>query len=551
MVAEDEEGTLRRLNAALVEFTQRIRAHDGRVVKTAGDGLLASFESPVEALRCAIGLQRAMAAMGKGDPRRGRPLRFRIGVNLGDVVVQDGDLLGDGVNVAARLEATADPGGVCLSAAVFDHVAGKVDAVLEDLGEIELRHIPRPVRVYRVEGLGAPEPPPAPIRAEPEPLDGPPLVREPPRGRRDIAGEFDEDRRPAPRRSVPVLAISLVLAALVAAGAIYLVSLKTRTATVDEISAKLGTTAPQPPKPAQPVPPAQTVAGTPPVQTVPATAPPAPTPAPDPKRFAADLVPFVSDSTRVRLRTEYAGAAGPKALAISRSAGTAWFVTAQPSEDEAGRKAVESCLRNAPEPCELYAVGDRVVTERAPPPMPAKPYLPPPAARLLSPIVPERVPLAGPGMRERLRGEYGNAAAHKAAALARTGTIGLAIRRASEDEAVRVALELCGDMTGTACAVLAVDDSFVVPIPEALQVTGLFDPQSLPIPAGDRDRVAQAYAQGGGWKAIALDRSGRLGMALGRSSEAQATADALSECRAQGGQDCLIQVLSIFTVIGR
>lgn len=549
LVAADEEGTLRRLNTCLVEFTRLIARHDGRLVKTAGDGLLASFESPVEALRCAIAMQRTMGQRNHAMPRAAR-LRFRIGLNLGDVVVQGGDLLGDGVNVAARLEAIADPGGVCLSASVHEHVAGKVDGALEDLGERDLRHIPRPVRVYRVAGLGepaAPEPPMA--AAAPVPIDDePPLERRPPMPGDLVAeGSAAVAAEPPPRR-LPVLGLSLGLAALTLALAAYFVLSKTSPPD-------------RPPRP-QAAAPAQVPPAPQPVPVQPAPAGATPTPAPtlnlpgqfaDPpaRRFAAEQVPFVSDAIRERLRSDYAGAAGSKALAISRTGGSAWYVSAQPSEEEAARRAVETCLRNAPEPCDLYAVGERLVWERSPPPMPARPYAPPAAERLAAPFDPARLPLAGPGMQERLRVEYGPAAAFKAVALARTGTVGIATRRASEEEAMRAALEFCGDQAGSACAIVAIEDAFVTPFPASTAIAGLFDPSTLPLPPAERERLAQSYAARGGWKAAAIGRNARFGLAAGRSSEAEAVAGALSECRAAGGQDCIVQAIGIFAVLGR
>jgi len=557
LVAEDEEGTLRRLNACLVEVNARIRAHDGRLVKTAGDGLLAAFESPVEALRCAVGLQRALGGIAGGGVPAGR-LLFRIGLNLGDVLVQEGDLLGDAVNIAARLEGEALPGGICLSGAVHEHVAGKIDAVLEDLGERALRNIPRPVRVWRVAGLGHKAVPPPRPNPPPRPLDEPgePPLERPVAPEIRLAADAEDAPSRGRRRGVSVLAISIAVAVLAAvvAGALVLL----RTSSVGEIETRLGTAkppAPAPTAPAQPPAPApaqvQPVAPALPAPALPTPTLPAPAEPPSPRRFAADQVPFVSDAVRARLATDYANGAASRALAISRGNGTAWFVVGQPNDEEAGRRAVNSCLRNAPEPCELYAVGDRLVGERLAPPMPPRPYAPPAEQRLALPFAPDLLPLAGPGMRDRLRAEYGNAAAHKSVAIARSGTVGFAVRRASEAEATRAALELCGDLAGSPCAIAAIDDHLVAPAPTSTTATGLFDPGALPIPPTDRERVAQAYLAGGGYKAIALDRAGKLGMAVGRDSEARATADALADCRAQGGQDCLVQVIGIYTVIGR
>jgi len=150
LVADDEETTLSALRAVRAEcFDPKIAEYRGRIANTAGDSYLIEFPSVVDALRCAIDLQRGMALRNAGVPRD-RRIEFRIGINLGDVVEQDGDLLGDGVNVAARLEAIADPGGICISAATFDQVRGRVDAGFEDIGSKALKNLPEPVRVYRL-----------------------------------------------------------------------------------------------------------------------------------------------------------------------------------------------------------------------------------------------------------------------------------------------------------------------------------------------------------------------------------------------------------------
>jgi adenylate cyclase len=119
------------------------------VVKTTGDGLLVEFGSVVDALRCAVEVQREMVGRNAGVPPDNR-IELRIGINVGDVVVEDGDIFGDGVNVAARLEALAEPGGICVSARVQEDAAGRLDLAFEDIGEQQLKNIVRPVRTYRV-----------------------------------------------------------------------------------------------------------------------------------------------------------------------------------------------------------------------------------------------------------------------------------------------------------------------------------------------------------------------------------------------------------------
>ena len=120
-----------------------IAHHRGRVVKLMGDGLLVEFQSVVDAVNCALAWQRSVAGTS-WEPS----LRFRIGINLGDVIIEDGDIYGDGVNVAARLQEIAEPGGLCLSGTVFEHIAGRVDVAVDYLGEQHLKNIARPVGVY-------------------------------------------------------------------------------------------------------------------------------------------------------------------------------------------------------------------------------------------------------------------------------------------------------------------------------------------------------------------------------------------------------------------
>jgi class 3 adenylate cyclase/ABC-type uncharacterized transport system substrate-binding protein len=150
LMGADDEGTLERLKAVRAElFDPMIAQHRGRIFKTMGDGLLAEFASAVDAMRCAITVQRGMDERGASTPAESR-ITFRIGVNVGDVIIDGDDIYGDGVNIAARLEAFAAPGGICVSARVYEDAISRVDAAFEDLGEQALKNISRPVRVYRV-----------------------------------------------------------------------------------------------------------------------------------------------------------------------------------------------------------------------------------------------------------------------------------------------------------------------------------------------------------------------------------------------------------------
>jgi len=151
LMTADEEGTLARLKAMRRDVVDPLVAeHRGRIVKSTGDGWLAEFASVVDAVRCATGIQRKVASREAGAPEAERML-LRMGVNLGDVLADDGDIYGDGVNVAARLEALAEPGGIRISRAVRDHVRDRIAEPLTDLGEIAVKNIARPVRVFRIE----------------------------------------------------------------------------------------------------------------------------------------------------------------------------------------------------------------------------------------------------------------------------------------------------------------------------------------------------------------------------------------------------------------
>src|SRR5206468_11716584 len=146
----DEEGTLERLKALRRELLDpQIAEHHGRIVKTTGDGLLVEFASVVDAVRCAVAVQQAMPERDT-DLGADSRIELRIGINLGDMIVEGDDLYGDGVNIAARIEALADAGGVFVSNTVHDHVRDRLPFVFEDLGEQQVKNIVRPVRVYRV-----------------------------------------------------------------------------------------------------------------------------------------------------------------------------------------------------------------------------------------------------------------------------------------------------------------------------------------------------------------------------------------------------------------
>jgi adenylate cyclase len=155
MMGAEEEATLARLKGHRRELIDpKIAEHRGRVFKTTGDGILIEFPSVVDAVRCAIDVQRAMAERNAGEPEATR-IAFRVAVNLGDIIIDGDDIHGEGVNIAARLEGLADPGGICISQTVLDHTRGKIALDVEDAGERDLKNIAQPVHVYHLHVDGA------------------------------------------------------------------------------------------------------------------------------------------------------------------------------------------------------------------------------------------------------------------------------------------------------------------------------------------------------------------------------------------------------------
>jgi TolB-like protein len=165
----DEEGTLAALKMVRRDLSDpKVTEHRGRIVKTTGDGLLIEFASVVDAVRCAVEVQRMMAERNATVPAEQR-IEFRIGINLGDIIIEEGDIFGDGVNIAARLEGIAEPGGICISDDAFRQVRGKIEAEFADIGEQSLKNIARPMRVYRIGPASAPETATTPPTALPLP----------------------------------------------------------------------------------------------------------------------------------------------------------------------------------------------------------------------------------------------------------------------------------------------------------------------------------------------------------------------------------------------
>ncbi len=152
LMGTDEAGTLRRMTELREEVLHPLIAeHRGRIVKLMGDGLLVEFASVVDSVACALAWQKDVTKH-EADGDKDTGFRFRIGINLGDVIVEGEDIHGDGVNIAARLEGLAEPGGICLSGDAYRQARGKIEAEFEDLGEQDLKNVAEPVRIYRMAG---------------------------------------------------------------------------------------------------------------------------------------------------------------------------------------------------------------------------------------------------------------------------------------------------------------------------------------------------------------------------------------------------------------
>jgi hypothetical protein len=274
----------------------------------------------------------------------------------------------------------------------------------------------------------------------------------------------------------------------------------------------------------------------------PASAPPAQSEA---EILVPETMPYVSDRDRATVRTVYLAAPDHKALAASFTA--IGMSTGQSNDDTAGEAAVTACIRASQaqgirSPCELYAVGDRVVTERARPPMPPQPWV----IRdplIETPFSPAEVPMRRVAESTE---RYANAPSPKALALSPTGAA-VFFPRATDsiDEAVRRSLERCGGANGVACMIIAVDNSFVIPIPRLTKVVGLFRPGAAPDLRGE---VARRLAGGArGWSAVAIGAGGRAGITLGVESEQAAIDGAMADC-GQQDRECRVTAIGPFLV---
>jgi class 3 adenylate cyclase len=491
LVAEDEEETLRRLASYRSVMDDFIARAGGRIFNTAGDAVLAEFSSAVEAVRCAIDIQESLRTRNMAYPSS-RQMCFRIGITVGDVVERDGDLLGDGVNIAARLEGIAPVGGICISRTVHEQVANKLSVQFADIGEQQVKNIPTPVHAYH-------------ISMRPD----------------DAQAEIKAKAAPPPKSNSPVIPIAVagVCVALLAVGGIAY-EFGSR-----PVSAPLPQAAPT------------AAGGSAAMSSAPSTAPTVAVSTPRaPETLVPDAIPFLTDRTRAIVRDEYVSAPDHKALAIST--GPFGMSSGQADDETAKTAALDICQKRADalpgqRKCEIYAVGDSVIYALGHPPMPPTPWVAQDGA-IESPLIPANVPMLRDAGKTTIEHNYLPAKSPKALALGPLGGFFFYLNQESTGVAVRRALEACGSNSGVACLIVAVDDNFVVPIPTLMKVTGFFRPASADaISPALREYVARRLGNGSGWTAVAVGATGRAGVAEHTASEQAAIDTAMADCSKQ------------------
>jgi adenylate cyclase len=544
LVAEDEEETLRRLASYRLVVDDFIAKAGGRIFNTAGDAVLAEFPSAVEAVRCAIDIQESLRTRNMAYPPS-RQMSFRIGITIGDVVERDGDLLGDGVNIAARLEGLAEVGGICVSRAVHEQVANKLSVQFADIGAQEVKNIPTPVHAYMVA-----------MRREDGTYATPQVKK--------VASKVAA----APVWMWPLVVAVVSVVAILVSGFLYNTKLKQSvTAAVTPTAAPSAAPSPAPTAAASPSPMPTMAAKAPMTSPMPSPMPmpsstptqmAAATPMPMPPQSAApngkiqaDAVPFIADRLRSYLGNDYSAAGDYKAFALNVGGFTGAALN-QPNEEAARTTALEQCQKRAdaaqsPRRCELYAVGNKVVYSHGSPPMPPQPWVRH-DSMTERPVVSKDFPLLRDQARNRVENIYLPAAKSRSIALGPGGQYFMALGTSSVEETTRRSLESCGAFAGSACMIVAVDENFVVPVPTLLRANGFFHAASNPsIVADARDEVARKLGDGMGWNAVAVGTAGRPGLGLKAADEQTAVNAAIADC-VKHDSDCHVIAIGPFTV---
>ncbi|MGX1167793.1 class 3 adenylate cyclase [Bradyrhizobium sp. USDA 372] len=536
LVAEDEEETLRRLASYREVVDDFIAKAGGRIFNTAGDAVLAEFPSAVDAVRCAIDIQESLRTRNMAYPPS-RQMSFRIGITIGDVVERDGDLLGDGVNIAARLEGLAEVGGICVSRAVHEQVANKLSVQFADIGAQEVKNIPTPVHAYLVA-----------MRREDGSYAKPQL--------KTAASKAAA----APVWMWPLVVAVVSIVAIVVTGFLYNTKLKQTASAAAPAVTPNAEPSPTPAAAAatpSPMPTQMAKAPMAPMAPSNAGAAMAPMPAPSPSaspmtgKLAADSVPFINERVRNFLAGDYSAAGDYKAFALNVGGFTGSALN-QASEEAARNMALEQCQKRAdaaqsPRRCELYAVGNTIVYTHGKPPMPPPPYVRH-DAMIERPFASKDFPIVREPQKVRLENMFVPAAKSRSVALGPGGQYFMVLGASSADDAAKRSLESCGAIAGVACMVVAIDDSFVVPIPTLFRITGFFNAASnSSIVAEARGEVVRKLGDATGWNAVAVGTSGRAGLGLKAADEQTAVNSALADC-AKRDSDCHVIAIGPFMV---
>ena len=478
LVAEDEEETIQRLLSYRDIFNDFVSQAGGRIFNTAGDAVLSEFPSAVTALRAAIEIQESIRTRNLAYPES-RHMRFRIGMTIGDVIERDGDLLGDAVNVAARLEGLAEPGGICVSRNVYEQVGNKLGIVFRDIGPQKVKNIAESIHAFRIPVARLAE-----FAAPPDNTAANPVARQ---------------RLAWPLVLIPVAATLVALVTIVNGHRIPKVSAPpSASAAPTPRSAPMTTEVGEGAK-APAWKPNERIYGAAPYLAG------ATRPAPPTGLFDATRIPFLREKDR-GVATQAMTATPNNAIAIADNGafGTAYR---EASIDEARQDAMSRCLPHGDGRCAIFAVNGEIVWPRSLPPMPPTPWVDPNVRR--TPFDATRLDSGGSSMKLAADYERAAGAPSKALALGPEAHWWHYADGATDDEAIRRALEGCGDITGAPCRIVAVDMSFVV------------DPGPPEEAVAQCDRLAAAPFDMPGEKGI-------VGVPLGELNDD----DALPACRA-------------------
>ncbi|MBV9567784.1 MAG: adenylate/guanylate cyclase domain-containing protein, partial [Hyphomicrobiales bacterium] len=457
LVAEDEDGTLHRLMEYRDIFADFVGRGGGRIFNTAGDAVLAEFDSAVEAVRAAMDIQEALKARNSLLPDKRRMI-FRIGVSLGDVVERNGDLLGEGVNIAARLQGLAVPGGICVSRAVQEQVVNKVSILFRDIGAQTVKNIPQPVHAFVIaDAQSLADPPPA-AKAQPSP-------------------SATKNLRISPALLIPAAALSLVLLVGAALFALKMpapisqrpAALATSTSkpTGNEANASTGGSA--------------SLAGT---------------------SLRATEIPFVTRDTQQMIERQYMPQTGPKAFAI---AGAAIGMSRNAADEGAAKaEALAQCESRAVagRKCELFAVGDTIVWDHPAPRMASEGPLAPRFIKMAS-VGEDSVPFIRDEAHKKILADYMRLSSPKAMVAGPHGALDYASGGGSMDDIIRRALQICADRAHLPCLLVAVGDDAVTRVPQSMMAQGLMEMDGQdPLPASARQELMSAAAENS-WYALA------------------------------------------------